>query len=233
MALAFSISPASEVPIFRQITQQIQRAVASRALQVGEQLPAVRTLAETLVINPNTVARAYQELIREGLLESRSGRGVFVAERRQVFSEAEQARRLRLLAEQLCHEAAFLGVPWSEVNDLLASTWKELQRKPDAKSLPPSPMNASPVIEIDHLTKFYGSREIVRDLCLTVPPGSIYGFLGRNGMGKTTTIRILLGIEEPTRGRTRVLGEDSSRLSPAARARIGYLPEGHHLYGWM
>ena len=70
-------------------------------------------------------------------------------------------------------------------------------------------MNAAPVIEIDHLTKYYGTREIVRDLCLTVPPGSIYGFLGRNGMGKTTTIRILLGFEEPTRGRTRVLGEDA------------------------
>jgi ABC-2 type transport system ATP-binding protein len=94
-------------------------------------------------------------------------------------------------------------------------------------------MNTAPVIEIDHLTKFYGSREIVRDLCLKVPPGSIYGFLGRNGMGKTTTIRILLGIEEPTRGRTRVFGEDSARLSPATRARIGYLPEGHHVYGWM
>jgi ABC-2 type transport system ATP-binding protein len=94
-------------------------------------------------------------------------------------------------------------------------------------------MNAAPVIEIDHLTKFYGKREIVRDLSLTIPAGSIYGFLGRNGMGKTTTIRILLGMEEPTRGRTRVLGEDSQHLSPATRARIGYLPEGHHVYGWM
>jgi len=94
-------------------------------------------------------------------------------------------------------------------------------------------MNTAPVIEIDHLTKFYGTREIVRDLCLTVPAGSIYGFLGRNGMGKTTTIRILLGLEEPTRGRTRVLGEDSTRLNPETRARIGYLPEGHHVYGWM
>src|SRR5882757_8368093 len=90
-----------------------------------------------------------------------------------------------------------------------------------------------PVIEIDHLAKFYGSREIVRDLSLTVPAGAIYGFLGRNGTGKTTTIRILLGFEDPTRGRTRVLGEDSRNLSPAARARIGYLPEGHHVYGWM
>jgi len=134
MPLGFSISPASDVPIFRQIMHQIQRAVAARALRVGEQLPAVRSLAESLVINPNTVARAYQELIREGLLESRSGRGVFVAERRQVFSEAEQTRRLRHLAEQLCQEATLLGAPWAEVSSLLETTWKDLQRKPDAKS---------------------------------------------------------------------------------------------------
>jgi len=134
MPLGFSISPASDVPIFRQIMHQIQRAISARALRVGEQLPAVRSLAESLVINPNTVARAYQELIREGLLESRSGRGVFVAERRQVFSEAEQVRRLRHLAEQLCHEAALLGAPWAEVSALLETTWKQLQRKPGAKS---------------------------------------------------------------------------------------------------
>jgi len=94
-------------------------------------------------------------------------------------------------------------------------------------------MNKPPVIEIDHLTKYYGKREIVRDLSLKVYPGSIYGFLGRNGMGKTTTIRVLLGMEDPTRGQTRVFGEDSRQLSPETRARIGYLPEGHHVYGWM
>lgn len=89
------------------------------------------------------------------------------------------------------------------------------------------------IIEIDHLTKYYGTREIVRDLNLCVPGGCIYGFLGRNGMGKTTTIRVLLGLEDPTRGQTRIFGEDSRRLSPEIRARIGYLPEGHHVYGWM
>jgi ABC-2 type transport system ATP-binding protein len=94
-------------------------------------------------------------------------------------------------------------------------------------------MNAAPVIEIDHLTKYYGTREIVRDLSLKVPSGSIYGFLGRNGMGKTTTIRILLGLEDPTRGSTKIFGQDSQHLDPATRARIGYLPEGHHVYGWM
>jgi len=91
----------------------------------------------------------------------------------------------------------------------------------------------NPAIEIDHLTKYYGTREIVRDLSLTVPAGSIYGFLGRNGMGKTTTIRVLLGFEDATRGSARVFGEDSRSLRPETRARIGYLPEGHHVYGWM
>jgi ABC-2 type transport system ATP-binding protein len=90
-----------------------------------------------------------------------------------------------------------------------------------------------PVIEIDHLTKYYGKREIVADLSLKIPRGTIYGFLGRNGMGKTTTIRIFLGLEDPTRGGSRVFGLDSRSLPPEARARIGYLPEGHHVYGWM
>jgi len=95
------------------------------------------------------------------------------------------------------------------------------------------PTQESPVIAIDHLTKFYGKREIITDLSLQVPRGSIYGFLGRNGMGKTTTIRIFLGLEDATRGSAKVFGLDSRNLPPEARARIGYLPEGHHVYGWM
>ena len=128
MALALSVSPASDVPIFRQIMQQIQQAVATGRLKIGEQLPAVRTLAEELVINPNTVARTYQELIREGVLESRTGRGVFVAERRQVFSEEERARRLFHAAEQLCHAAILLGAGITELRAILDAKWKELRR---------------------------------------------------------------------------------------------------------
>jgi GntR family transcriptional regulator len=129
MSLGVSISPASDVPIFRQIVQQIHRAVAVGKLSIGEQLPAVRTLAEELVINPNTVARSYQELIREGILESRSGRGVFVSERRQVFSDGERARRLGHSAEQLCHEAILLGSGLPEVRGILEAKWKELRRE--------------------------------------------------------------------------------------------------------
>jgi len=129
MSLNFSISPASDVPIFRQIVQQVHRAVAMGRIPVGDQLPAVRTLAEALVINPNTVARAYQDLIREGIVESRSGRGVFVSERRQVFSDAERQRRLQHAAEQLCHEGMLLGSGLPEVRTTLENKWKELQRE--------------------------------------------------------------------------------------------------------
>jgi GntR family transcriptional regulator len=129
MSLALSISAASDVPIFRQIVQQIHRAVALGQLQVGEQVPAVRTLAEILVINPNTVARSYQELIRDGVLESRSGRGVFVTERRQVFSQAERLRRLEHAAAQLCHEGVMLSAGQPEIREILEIQWKEIQRE--------------------------------------------------------------------------------------------------------
>jgi ABC-2 type transport system ATP-binding protein len=90
-----------------------------------------------------------------------------------------------------------------------------------------------PVIETRDLTRYFGKKQIVAPLNFSVPRGSIFGFLGRNGAGKSTTIRMLLGLLEPTRGSSTVLGEDSRRLSPQTRARIGYLAEGHHVYGWM
>lgn len=136
MALGFSISPASDTPIFRQLIQQIQRAVATGRLSLGEQLPAVRVLAESLVINPNTVARAYQELIRDGVLESQAGRGVFVAERREIFSEAERLRRLRIAADQLCHEATLLGADQDEVQTVLREAWEDLHQPPNERKKP-------------------------------------------------------------------------------------------------
>lgn len=135
MSLGISIAPASDIPIFRQIIQQIQQAVALGRLQVGEQLPAIRVLAESLVINPNTVARAYQDLIRDGILESRSGRGVFVTQKRQVFADAERQRRLRQATEQLCHEAILLDFDLPQVSATLDETWSDL-RKATAPTFP-------------------------------------------------------------------------------------------------
>ena len=128
MSLVFSLSPASDVPIYRQIIQHIRRSVIQGQLALGEQLPAVRVLAESLVVNPNTVARAYQELIREGVLESRSGIGVFVAEKsHQMFSDKERKKRLEHAVEQLLHEALLLDIPLPDIHASLEEQWKTLQ----------------------------------------------------------------------------------------------------------
>ena len=92
---------------------------------------------------------------------------------------------------------------------------------------------ADTVLETRGLTRYFGSKKIVDSLDLSVPRGSIFGFLGRNGAGKSTTIRMLLGLIEPTRGESTILGHPSLQLPPEVRARIGYLAEGHHVYGWM
>ena len=94
-------------------------------------------------------------------------------------------------------------------------------------------MNHDPVIQTRGLTRYYGARAVVQDLNLDVPRGSVFAFLGRNGSGKTTTIRMLLGLVSPTRGGGHLLGCDIRTLTPDIRARIGYLTEEHQLYGWM
>lgn len=85
------------------------------------------------------------------------------------------------------------------------------------------------VIEIENLVKYYDGRCVLDGIDLKIPRGCIYGLLGRNGLGKTTLIRILLGLEPPTRGRTGLLGQDSLHLSAQTRGRIGCVAEGHHL----
>ncbi|MBV9126194.1 MAG: ATP-binding cassette domain-containing protein [Planctomycetes bacterium] len=88
-------------------------------------------------------------------------------------------------------------------------------------------MNA---VEIQHVTKTYGRHVAVQDLSLEVPPGVIYGFIGPNGSGKTTTLRMMMRILHPDRGTIRVLGEQSF---DAASDRVGYLPEERGLYKQM
>ena len=83
------------------------------------------------------------------------------------------------------------------------------------------------------LTKHYGQKRVVDSLDLRVPKGSVYGFLGRNGAGKSTTIKMLMGMVQPDSGWAELLGERSDRLGPETRRRVCYLAEGHPLYGWM
>lgn len=83
------------------------------------------------------------------------------------------------------------------------------------------------------LTKYYGRRCIVDSLDLHVPQGAVYGLLGRNGSGKSTTIKMLVGLVQPDRGDARLLGEDIAAMQPATRSRVAYIAEGHPFFRWM
>ncbi len=123
--MKFVISTGSATPIYRQITDQVRLAVATGKLEVDVQLPSVRALAEELVVNPNTVARAYADLAREGVIASRAGRGVFIIRKRKVFTREEGWRRLEPLIDSLIGEAISLDFTAEDVEQALK---KKLQQ---------------------------------------------------------------------------------------------------------
>ena len=104
------ISDQDGVPIYVQLVSQIKFLVSSGRLTPGEQLPPVRKLAEQLVINPNTVARAYRELESEGVVASRRGAGVFVADGGSPLARREQNRILAERVDVLLTEARQMNV---------------------------------------------------------------------------------------------------------------------------
>ncbi len=85
------------------------------------------------------------------------------------------------------------------------------------------------IIKIENLTKYYDGRVVLDNISFEIPQGCIYGLLGRNGVGKTTIIRILLGLEPVTRGNTFIFGKHSSELSESDYGKISYVAEGHNL----
>ena len=88
-------------------------------------------------------------------------------------------------------------------------------------------------IRIEGLRKSFGGQDVLRDVNLEVPAGSIFGFLGLNGAGKTTLIRILLGLLQPDAGRCAVAGIDPQVQPIEVRRRIGYMAENQTMYSWM
>ncbi len=118
--MELQIDTGSGKPIYRQLVDQIREAAARGKVEPGERLPSVRTLSRQLVVNPNTIARAYTELEREGVIHTRPGTGAFVAT--QAKPElTKQARRQRLQSQvdQLLIEAVHLGFSAEEVEELI------------------------------------------------------------------------------------------------------------------
>jgi GntR family transcriptional regulator len=122
--MEYQCDPTSRVPIYRQLIDQIRQAVARGRLRPGSRLPSVRVMSRELVVNPNTVARAYTELEREGVLNTRQGLGVFVAEPQAELSGAARRERLSAALDRFLTEAVHLGFSADEV---LAAVTKRIR----------------------------------------------------------------------------------------------------------
>ncbi|MHB9008757.1 MAG: GntR family transcriptional regulator [Limisphaerales bacterium] len=124
------LSPTDGVPVYRQIVNQVKYLIASGRLRPGQELPAIRALAERLVINPNTVVHAYAELAREGVVASRHGSGTYVTDASSRRAPRSPSQALAPKVDSLLADAAHLNLPLEAVVQLVRER-HDVLRKPD------------------------------------------------------------------------------------------------------
>ena len=113
------ISAADGIPIYLQIVNQVKYLVASGRIATGEELPPIRALAEKLVINPNTVARAYRELESAGIVEKRRTAGTYVSDQGSPLARRERLKILTDRIDALLVEARQMDIPYDDVVKLI------------------------------------------------------------------------------------------------------------------
>jgi GntR family transcriptional regulator len=111
-------NPSSGVPIYLQLMEQVRHAIETGALRPGEQLPSIRPLAEELVVNPNTVAKAYRELEHEGVIELRQGAGAFVSNKVPAKKDADRLRAAQAAVATAIEKLRARGVTDDEIRRL-------------------------------------------------------------------------------------------------------------------
>ena len=111
-------NPSLGVPIYLQLMEQVKHAIETGALRPGEQLPGMRPLAEELVMNPNTVAKAYRELEHEGIIELRHGAGAFVAQQPRARKRADTLRAAQPLVAGIVERLRARGLSDEEIRRL-------------------------------------------------------------------------------------------------------------------
>jgi GntR family transcriptional regulator len=116
--MLFRTNPSSGVPIYLQLMEQVKHAVETGALRPGDQLPGIRPLAEELVINPNTVAKAYRELEHEGVIELRHGAGAFVSGQTRARKVTDAIRAGQAIVSAAVEKLRARGVSDDEIRRL-------------------------------------------------------------------------------------------------------------------
>ncbi len=111
------LNPASGVPLYLQLIEQVKHAIETGAIRAGEQLPSVRQMAEELTINPNTVARAYRELEHDGIIELKHGSGAFICE--SIVPRATLMQKAQTIVHSAVDRLASLNLAEDEIRRLV------------------------------------------------------------------------------------------------------------------
>ena len=130
--MEIGIDPSSSLPIYAQLMDRVKHMIATGALKPGEQLPTVRQLGVDLRVNPNTVARVYTELAREGIISSQQGRGTYIAAKPEAGALTRlRSERLNTMVGRLALEALSLGYQPAEVRAALDAELARISANPD------------------------------------------------------------------------------------------------------
>ncbi len=120
--MRLNINPRLSTPIYQQVVDGIKEMVARGILVPGERIPTVREMAGELALNPNTIAKAYQKLEQEGIIDTMRSRGTFIAEPAGVVDLKAAREKLTGLVEKVLVEAYHLGLERQEIEELFANS---------------------------------------------------------------------------------------------------------------
>ena len=204
-------------PIYRQLRDRVVAMILDGVLKEGDPLPSVRNVAAEYRVNPLTVLKGYQQLVDEGLVETKRGLGMFInAGARSVLLQGE---RQKFLGEEWPRIRATIQRLGLKAEELLrcdvepAVTPANRRRKPTRRSA-----EAMACIEARGLRKAFGTTIALDGIDLRVEEGRILGLIGPNGAGKTTALNTILGLT-PYQGELRVLGRDPWTRARSTHAR--------------
>ncbi|WP_078555102.1 GntR family transcriptional regulator [Bacillus alkalicellulosilyticus] len=128
------IDPKSNIPLYEQIIQQVKEMCVKGILKPDDKLPSVRELSSSIVINPNTVSKAYQELERQGVIVTLRGKGTFVAEHQIQEATEKQVIAMKKELEKIIIECKYLGITIDEMNKWVQEIYREMREQADDRS---------------------------------------------------------------------------------------------------
>jgi GntR family transcriptional regulator len=131
----FRLNPQSGVPIYLQLIEQVKHAIETGALRPGDQLPGIRKLAETIPMNPNTVAKAFKELEHAGMIELRQGSGAFVSEAINTEEMADRMKQARPIIEKAVERLRGLGLHEEEIRRLVEAELRDYKQRDSRRPL--------------------------------------------------------------------------------------------------